>query len=241
MTRRWTDRGLAIALQTNVTFSGVLRDLGLSRSPGNWRLVRARIATLGLSTSGLRGKAHGTTIPGNRRDLGELLVQNGPYIGSHSLKQRLLREGLLRKVCSACDLGPEWRGRPLGLELDHRNGECTDNRLENLRLLCPNCHSQMKKAVGTNSGRYRAPDHRCVDCTAKVFRGSERCNRCRGLRARDKSDWPPAKELAERVARSSYSEIARELGVSDNGLRKHIKRSLGVLVPRRRGPRPRAA
>jgi 5-methylcytosine-specific restriction endonuclease McrA len=68
------------------------------------------------------------------------------------LKKRLLRAGLLEKRCQACGIF-EWRGGPLSLELHHINGVGQDNRLENLALLCPNCHSQTDSWGGRNSER----------------------------------------------------------------------------------------
>jgi Zn finger protein HypA/HybF involved in hydrogenase expression len=76
-------------------------------------------------------------------------------LGSNHLKRRLIKEGLLVNRCSECDSLPEWRGKPLTMVLDHRNGDNTDNRLENLRLLCPNCNSQQATFAGRNRGRYR--------------------------------------------------------------------------------------
>lgn len=65
------------------------------------------------------------------------------------LKMRLMAAGLLQPVCTECGINT-WRGKPLSLELDHINGDKHDNRLENLRLLCPNCHSQTATYAGRN-------------------------------------------------------------------------------------------
>lgn len=70
--------------------------------------------------------------------LGELLATSK---SGATIKRRLLRAGILENRCDDCGL-TEWRGRPISIQLDHRNGIRNDNRLENLRMLCPNCHSQ---------------------------------------------------------------------------------------------------
>lgn len=58
------------------------------------------------------------------------------------VKERLLQEGILKEQCTECGVGNEYNGKPLVLELDHINGKRNDHRLKNLRILCPNCHSQ---------------------------------------------------------------------------------------------------
>jgi DNA-binding transcriptional ArsR family regulator len=73
-----------------------------------------------------------------------------------NLKRRLVEAGLLSKHCGDCGI-TQWRGRPLALELHHINGDGKDNRLENLALLCPNCHSQTDSWGGRNSRRATAP------------------------------------------------------------------------------------
>ena len=69
--------------------------------------------------------------------------------GRHNLKGRLVGAGLLKPACGICGLR-EWRGTPLTLQLHHVNGDRVDNRLENLTLLCPNCHSQTDTWSGRN-------------------------------------------------------------------------------------------
>ena len=86
--------------------------------------------------------------------IAELLVAD-TYRGRFSLKLRLLREGLKQNCCERCGL-TEWRDEPLTLALHHINGQRDANRLENLQLLCPNCHSQTKNYAGRNGNRRAA-------------------------------------------------------------------------------------
>ena len=74
-------------------------------------------------------------------DLNEILDGVHPHFQTYKLKNRLLKEGVLKNNCSIC-LIDSWKGRPIKLELDHIDGSRTNHALSNLRLLCPNCHSQ---------------------------------------------------------------------------------------------------
>jgi len=71
---------------------------------------------------------------------------------SFTVKRRLLAAGVLKNICDQCGL-TEWRGRPLTIQIDHRNGTHSDHRLENLRMLCPNCHSQTETYAAKNRRR----------------------------------------------------------------------------------------
>lgn len=157
--RRYTDRDIINAVQSSFSIAQVLRVLRLSPTGCNYKGIQANFARLGLDTSHftgqahLRGKHHSWTP---KRPLSEILVIDSPYLSSRHLKHRLLKEDILVNRCSECGSSPVWQGKPLVLILDHRNGNRCDNRIENLRLLCPNCNSQQETFAGRNKGRYRS-------------------------------------------------------------------------------------
>ena len=95
-----------------------------------WRLCKKLGLTFG-SGGGAKVK-----IP-----LDEILAGDHPYYQTLKLKKRMIREGIVENKCSCCGIS-EWRGKGITLQLDHINGDNSDHRKDNLRLLCPNCHSQ---------------------------------------------------------------------------------------------------
>lgn len=142
--RRYTDEQLIEAVKTSTTKADILRKLDLKLSGGNFNSITLHIRRLALDTSHLLGRKQSRPYYGGgcERIPNEIiLVENSSYNSTNHLKKRLIRDGLLDELCYECGIF-EWRSRPLVLHLDHINGERHDNRIENLRLLCPNCHSQ---------------------------------------------------------------------------------------------------
>lgn len=80
-------------------------------------------------------------------------IENHLPIQSHKLKEKLIRDGIKQNCCELCGVS-EWRGVKLPLELHHKNGNHQDNELENLQILCPNCHSIQEGNGGANIGKY---------------------------------------------------------------------------------------
>lgn len=142
--RRYTDQDIIDAVQSSFSVSQALRMLRLSPTGCNYKGLYAHVARLGLDTSHFTGQAH---LKGKNhswtpsRPLAELLVENSPCRCVRALKRRLLREGLLVNHCYECGLESFWQGKALVMVLDHINGRSSDFRIENLRLLYPNCNS----------------------------------------------------------------------------------------------------
>jgi DNA-binding CsgD family transcriptional regulator len=115
--------------------------------------VRECMATFGfVSKTWFSAVSRGAIIPRpSSTPIAELCVA-GTYRGRFNLKARLLRAGLKDGRCERCGL-VDWRGKPITLALHHVNGVRNDNRLENLQLLRPNCHSQTDTYAGRNGGR----------------------------------------------------------------------------------------
>lgn len=129
------------------SYSDCLRALGLSTSGGSSTdILKRRIVELGCDTSHF---GRFKVSPNIVHSLDSILVENSSYNNIARLKIRLLKEKEMEYACSLCGIS-EWNDRPLSLHLDHINGINNDHRYENLRFLCPNCHSQTETYAGKN-------------------------------------------------------------------------------------------
>ena len=146
---------LARAVSTSTSIAAVMRHFGVSPTHSAFRRrILRRIEELELDTSHMRGQGwrKGLTNPQNRaRPIEEYLVEGRYVSGTSKLRERLIREGYKQRRCEDCGRD-EWEGQPIPLELDHVNGRRDDNRLQNLRIRCPNCHALTDTYRGRNIG-----------------------------------------------------------------------------------------
>jgi hypothetical protein len=159
MPTRWTNEQLRAAVCESTNFAQVIRKLGLVPAGGNYDQIQRRVKELGLDTSHFNLSACGWAkgLPCARAPIERALVANR-LTSSHKLKQRLFRARLREPKCEICGWAERAPDGRIPVELDHINGDRFDNRLENLRILCPNCHSLQSTHRGLNKKSVRVKE-----------------------------------------------------------------------------------
>lgn len=214
------------------TYTECIIKLGLSpRSSGNFQTIQKYIKKYNIDIShfdfGYFQKKNKIT---KRKSLDEVLTKNSFYSRSQ-LKERFYKEGIKEKKCEICGLGEDWHnGSKIVHILDHINGDPYDNRIENLRIVCPNCNSTLP----TNNGRNKKVDNKMVEyrkemmyhkckCGKLILKVSSSCKRCSSLNQR-KVERPTLDQLLSDVENLGYRATGRKNGVTDNTVRKWIKK-----------------
>lgn len=151
--RKWTDEQFIEAVNSSLSYAQVLEKLGLKVAGSNYDTVKRKIQELHLDISHMTGQAWNQ---GERyrnfsptKPLSEVLIEHSTWINYNYLRKRLFKEGIKEYRCECCNR-TEWLGKPIKLELHHINGIKDDLRIENLQILCPNCHAFTDNYRGKN-------------------------------------------------------------------------------------------
>lgn len=224
----WSEKSLKNAIEKSISISETLRRLGLTPQ-GNFRTFHKYVKKYKIDTSHFLGRSH---LAGKKRNLkkiglDKILVKDSFY-SIKNLKQRLIDDGYFSYECNCCKIS-KWMDKEIKLQLDHINGDRFDNRIENLRLLCPNCHSQTDTFCKKNiSKKKKIPKYKKCICGNNMLYSSTLCRSCAAVKnAKNKPtkiNWPRIEWLISRINEVGFKQTGRELGVSDNAVRKRIKK-----------------
>ena len=153
MKYKTTKEQLEEAVKNSLSIAEVCRLLDIRPCGGNYKTLQSKFKLYNIDNSHFTGKVwnQGSRYKpfGKITPIKDILVKNSNYMNTRSLKERLFREGLKSKKCEVCSI-THWLGNPAPLELDHINGDNMDHRIENLRILCPNCHALTPTHRGKN-------------------------------------------------------------------------------------------
>lgn len=209
-------------VKSSDNLTDVCRNLKIGTTKGNRDTVKKYIIKYNLDISHFKFN-YGNG--GKKKELSEILVENSTYIYTTSLKNRLYKEGLKNRECELCGQGEEWNGMSISLILDHINGINNDNRIENLRIVCPNCNAGLETHGGKNMNKYEYEYKKKVNkckCGELINLQSKRCKKCDAINQR-KVDRPPYEQLIKEIEKLGYVGVGKKYGVSDNAVRKWIR------------------
>lgn len=212
----WTNEELKIAVSESTSMRGVLEKLKFPILGCYYTFFKKKIELLNIDRSHWVKQLK---ISEKKKTVEDLLATG---ISQRNIKNRLIKEGYLKYNCSLCNIN-EWRNKKLVLQLDHIDGVNTNNQLNNLRLLCPNCHSQTDTFTGKNVKRNKI--QKICNCGVSIRQESTSCVVCtnRAKAVKTKIEWPTNEKLLDELETLSFSALARKLGVSDNAIRKRLK------------------
>jgi predicted HNH restriction endonuclease len=143
-----TDEELTIAVENSESIAGVLRYLGIRETGGSHSHYSRRIKKLGLDTQHFTGQLWNKGKKFSKKKFSEILIKRDCGLRQKgSVLTRCLIEIGRKHECEKCSQIPVWHDFPLTLDVDHINEDWLDDREENLRFLCPNCHSQLSRGL----------------------------------------------------------------------------------------------
>lgn len=202
-------------IKTSFSLREVCLKAGIVVTTGNYKTLKHIITTNNIDISHFK-RQH--PMQQEVHELNYYLCENST-ISSFRLKNKLFNEKVKEKKCECCGL-TEWLGQPINLELHHINGNNIDNRLENLQILCPNCHSYTDNYGGKNQKLNINPKTNITNNTSKKEILSQ-CDNKKNIKE-TKINYNVENMISLMKKYKNYTQVGKELGISDNAVKKRF-------------------
>ena len=221
----FTKEELEKIVKESCSFRELAKKLGYASIGNNTDTIKSRLEKYNISTEHFTGVAKGVT----KRTKENVFCENSTASQS-TLRKWYIKGNYSEYKCAICGLSPFWNGKDLTLTLDHINGHNHDNRLENLRWICPNCDRQLPTFAGRNPESHITylDDYReskknyCLNCGVEITQGATYCKDC-FYKEQRKVERPDKEQLLKDLQETNFLQTGKKYGVTDNTIRKWCK------------------
>lgn len=214
----YTESELKFLVEQSSSYKELLLLLGYSSTGGNsYKIVKNRLEKYSISTEHFEEKVNMVRNEDN-------VFCAGSTASQATLRSWYFKGNYSPYQCSLCGI-KEWQGKPLTFTLDHIDGDNTNNVLSNLRWICPNCDRQLPTySVGKKRLEEKNKKYFCIDCGQEISKYGKRCQSCAARLFTPKKvsieERPTREELKHLIRTTSFVQIGKKYGVSDNTIRK---------------------
>lgn len=219
-----TDREFKQIVENSFSIAEILRKLQLPVREFYYKKIYQKISELKIETSHLGKKGKNGRPNNGYVCFNEYITRKNPL--THPMRIKILKENIKEHRCEICS-NTEWLGEPITLELHHIDGDKKNNNLQNLQLVCPNCHSKTPNYKSKNKTPKQKKKYYCPRCKNEKSAQSKICKSCQ---CQDQCKFPrPSKETLENeINNYTFTELGRKYGVRDNTIRK-LARKYGII------------